>query len=76
MKNFIEEYEEYKNESAITPFIIFKARYEIGCNKNINAAISLAKEAMDSPWRNNHIQSIVDILLIDKSNIPLVEDFL
>ncbi|MEB8192284.1 SIR2 family protein [Raoultella terrigena] len=76
MKGFIDEYEEYKNETAITPFIIFKARYELGCNKNINAAISLAKEAMDSPWRNNHIQSIVDILLIDKTNIPLVEDFL
>ena len=76
MKNFITKYEEDKTESSIAPFIIFKARYEIGCNKDISTAISLAKEAMDSPWRHNHIQNIVDILLTDKSNIPLVEEFL
>lgn len=76
MKNFIDKYEEDKNESAIAPFILFKARYEIGCNKDINAGVSLAKEAMESPWRNNHIQEIVDILLTDKENIPLAEDFI
>nr|WP_315078663.1 SIR2 family protein [uncultured Kosakonia sp.] len=76
MKDFIAKYEEDKIESTIAPFILFKARYEIGCNKNINAGITLAKEAMDSPWRNNHIQSISDILLTDPENIQVVEDFL
>ncbi|PHM24795.1 SIR2 family protein [Xenorhabdus budapestensis] len=76
VKEFIEKYEEDKSESAISSFILLKARYEIGFNKNIELGISLAKEAMDSPGRNNYIQSIVDILLIDKNNIPLVEDFL
>jgi hypothetical protein len=76
MKSFISKYSEDKLESSIAPFIIFKARYELGCNKDLSTAISLAKEAMDSPWRHNHIQSIADILLIDTSNIPLVEEFL
>ncbi|MEP8911148.1 SIR2 family protein [Enterobacter mori] len=76
MRQFIEEYQEDEDIAKIAPFIIFKARYEIGCNKNINAAISLAKEAMDSPWRNNHIENIVNILLIDNQNIPLVEEFI
>ncbi|MBM6604851.1 SIR2 family protein [Enterobacteriaceae bacterium RIT814] len=76
MKQFIDDYEEEKDISKIAPFIIFKARYEIGCNKNINTGISLAKEAMESPWRNNYIESIIDILLIDKNNIPLVEDLI
>ncbi|RCW99897.1 MULTISPECIES: SIR2 family protein [Kosakonia] len=76
MKDFIVKYEEDKYESAIAPFILFKARYEIGCNKNINGGITLAKEAMDSPWRNNHIESIADILLAEPENIQVVEDFL
>lgn len=76
MKNFIAKYSEDKSETSIAPFIVFRARYEIGCNKDIPAAIALAKEAMDSPWRHSYVQSIVDILLIDRSNIPLIEDFL
>lgn len=76
MENFIAKYSEDKDTSNIAPFIIFKARYEIGCNKDIDKGISLAKEAMDSIWRHNHIQSIVDILLIDKNNIPLIDEFL
>ncbi|WP_310607320.1 SIR2 family protein [Buttiauxella brennerae] len=76
MKNFIDKYEEYPDESNIAPFIIFKAKYEIGCNKNIQEGIRLAKQAIDSPWRNNHFQGIVEILLIDKDNIPFVEDLL
>ncbi|HID3529016.1 TPA: SIR2 family protein [Serratia marcescens] len=76
MKNFIKTYNEDKNEASIAPFILFMARYEIGCNRNIEKGISLAKEAMDSPWRNNHIQNIADILLIDKNNIPLLEEYL
>ncbi|HEM6667511.1 TPA: SIR2 family protein [Citrobacter koseri] len=76
MRQFIEEYQEDDDISKIAPFIIFKARYEIGCNKDSNAAIALAKEAMDSPWKNNHIESITNILLIDSDNIPLVEEFI
>ncbi|WP_230793564.1 SIR2 family protein [Hafnia alvei] len=76
MKEFINKYSEDKYESSIAPFIIFKARYEIGCKKNITEGINLAKEAMDSPWRNNHVQSIVDLLMIEKENIPLIEEFL
>ncbi|TBM15312.1 SIR2 family protein [Hafnia alvei] len=76
MRDFISKYSEDKYESSIAPFIIFKARYEIGCKKNIEASITLAKEAMDSPWRNNHVQGIVDLLLIERENIPLVEEFL
>ncbi|PDO88590.1 SIR2 family protein [Kosakonia sacchari] len=76
MKDFITKYEEDENESKIAPFIIFKARYEIGCNKNREAGISLAKEAIDSPWRNNNIQSIADIILTNPENIQIVEDFL
>ncbi|MET4862269.1 SIR2 family protein [Morganella morganii] len=76
MSEFINKYSKDKEESSIAPFIIFKARYEIGYHKNIEAGLSLAKDAMDSLWRNNHIQSISDILLIDKNNIPLVEDFI
>ena len=76
MRRFIEEYQEDEDISKIAPFIIFKARYEIGCNKNSNTAIALAKEAMDSPWKNNHIESITNILLIDNDNIPLVEEFI
>lgn len=76
MKQFIARYETDHDVSSIAPFIIFKARYEIGCNKNIQAGINYAKEAMESPWHNDHIQLIVDILLIDRSNIPLIEDYL
>ena len=76
MKGFIDKYEEEGDVARIAPFIIFKARYEIGCNKDIKAGIELAKEAMDCPWKNNHIDSIIDILLIDKNNIKLVEEFI
>lgn len=76
MRNFIEKYEEDKDISCIAPFIIFKAKYEIGCNKNVSKGILLAKEAIDSPWRNAHIQSIADILLINKDNISFVEEFI
>jgi hypothetical protein len=76
MKSFIDKYEEDKDISCIAPFVIFKAKYEIGCNKNISKGILLAKEAIDSPWRNTHIQNIADILLINKDNIPFVEEFL
>ncbi|WP_220708591.1 SIR2 family protein [Citrobacter freundii] len=76
MKNFITQYEDEYDVSSIAPFIIFKARYEIGCNKNIQAGINYAIEAMESPWYNDYIQLIVDILLIDRTNIPMVEEFL
>lgn len=76
MREFIAKYEEDKDISCIAPFVLFKSRFEIGCNKNISAGIELAKEAMESPWRNDHIQSIVDILLIDRGNIELVAEFL
>ncbi|HBP8989294.1 TPA: hypothetical protein L6721_004646, partial [Escherichia coli] len=76
MKDFIDTYEEEGDIARIAPFMIFKARYEIGCNKDIKTGIELAKEAMNCPWRNNHIENIVEILLIDKDNIKLAEDFI
>jgi len=76
MNKFIIKYDDDKEISNIAPFIIFKARYEIGCNKDIFKGIELAKEAIDSPWRNNHIESIFDILIIDNENIPMLEAFL
>lgn len=76
MKAFIDKYEEDASEACIAPFIVFKAKYEIGCNKNTCEGIALAKQAIDSPWRSDYIQNIVDILLIDRSNIEFVEDFL
>ncbi|EGE0248943.1 TPA: SIR2 family protein [Escherichia coli] len=76
MKDFIDKYDGDGDIARIAPFIIFKSRYEIGCNKDINTGIKLAKEAMDSTWKNNHIDNIVEILLIDKNNIPLVEEFI
>ena len=76
MKGFIDKYEEESDIARIAPFIIFKARYEIGCNRDIKAGIELVKEAMNCPWKNNHTNSIVDILLIDKNNIKLAEEFI
>ncbi|GCL09397.1 hypothetical protein [Escherichia coli] len=76
MKGFIDKYEEEGDIARIAPFIIFKARYEIGCNRDINAGIELAKEAMNHPWKSNHADSIVDILLINKNNIKLAEEFI
>ncbi|HBB7198988.1 TPA: SIR2 family protein [Escherichia coli] len=76
MKDFIDKYEEEGDIARIAPFIIFKARYEIGCNRDIKAGIELAKEAMNCPWKNNHTDSIIDILLIDKNNIKLAEEFI
>ncbi|WIF58807.1 MULTISPECIES: SIR2 family protein [Atlantibacter] len=76
MEKFIKKYEEDTYVSAIAPFILFKARYEIGCKKSIDKGISLVKVAMDSSWRNNYIQKIVDILMIDKNNLPIIEDFI
>ncbi|EOV8972796.1 SIR2 family protein [Cronobacter turicensis] len=76
MTDFIAKYEVDEDISCIAPFILFKARYEIGCNRNIQKGIELAKIAMESPWRNEYIQSIVDILLIDENNVTLVEEFL
>lgn len=76
MCRFIDMYTPDKEESSTAPFLIFRARYEIGCNKNIAEGIKLAKEAMDSPWRNSYVEAIVDILLIDESNIEIVDEFL
>lgn len=76
MEEFINKYSDDKETSNIAPFIIFRARYEIGCNKNIDRGITLAKEAMDSQWKHHHIQSIVDVLLIDRNNLSLIEEFL
>lgn len=76
LQKFIDTYQPDDDISSIAPFSILKARFEIGCNKNIEAGINYAKEAMECPWRNEHIDTIVDILLIDHANIDLVEEFL
>lgn len=76
MEGFINKYENDNNISSIAPFILFKARYEIGCNRNIESGISLAKDAMESRRKSNYIQEIVRILMIDKNNIQLIDDFI
>lgn len=76
MKQFIDKYNDEGDISKIASFTLFKARYEIGFNKNIIQGIELAKEAMNHRGKNSCLQSIVNILLIDKANIPLVEDFI
>lgn len=76
MKKFIDEYNDEKDIAEIASFTLFKARYEIGCNKNLSVGIELAKEALNSRGKNSCLLRIIDILLFDKANIPLVEDLI
>lgn len=76
INEFINKYSEDENISNIAPFKLFIAKYEIGQNKDIAKGIELAKEAIDSPWRNENIHEILSILLIDKNNIQISEEFL
>ncbi|MDQ9126262.1 SIR2 family protein [Serratia fonticola] len=76
MKKFIDDYSNEKKESQIAPFLIFKARYYIGLERNVELAINCAKAAMDAIWRNNEIEKICDLLLIDENNVDIVDEYL
>ena len=76
MREFIDKYNDEKDIAEIASFTLFKARYEVGCNKNLSVGIELAKEALNSRGKNSCLLSIIDILLFDKANIPFVEDLI
>ena len=76
MDDFISRYDNGKDEVNIAPFLIFKARYAIGYERDISSAIDLAKQSLDKPLRNYEIERICDILLLDKDNINFTLEFL
>jgi len=76
MDNFISKYDNGKDEVNIAPFLIFKARHAIGYNRDISSGIELAKQSLDKPLRNNEVEKICDIILIDKNNIDFTLEFL
>ncbi|WP_339053731.1 hypothetical protein [Arsenophonus endosymbiont of Crataerina pallida] len=73
-ESFFEKYDTNTSSETIASYLLFKASFEIGQNKDIQEGIKIAKRALESKWRTGHLKSIARILCIDKNNISILRE--